>query len=90
MDVQAPKGSGEELDEFINDIVLPKLQKFGTVGLNMGKRLNGGSSILAAALSRYNNECQVELNLSPDNCYTPICERNNAVTSFEYPSEYYG
>lgn len=70
-------------------LLFTALQAFGTVDLHMGKRLDSGSAIFQAAMSRYNTQCGVELNLSPANCYHPACTRGNDLTAFTYPTEFY-
>jgi hypothetical protein len=89
IDIQAPMGRGGSLDQFIQDTVLPALKNHGTVGLHFGKRLDSGSEILSTALSTYNSQCGVTLNLSPANCYHPACNRASTLTNFTYPPSLY-
>lgn len=86
IDIQAPKGAGDRLDKYVRETVMPYLQARGNVGLHLGKRLESGSVLLEAAMNTYNNQCGVQLNLSPTTCYHPACTRSTITTNFTYPS----
>jgi hypothetical protein len=89
IDIQAPMGKGDQLDQYVKDTVLPALKNHGKVGLHFGKRLDSGSEILSTALSTYNSQCGVQLNLSAANCYHPACNRASTLTNFTYPPSLY-
>ena len=89
IDIQAPSGRGDKLDEYLTETVLPALSVHGSYGLHMGKRLENGSDSLKTALETYNRQCNVELNLSPDVCYHPACRRSETLSTFTYPEQYY-
>jgi len=87
IDVQGPAGD-DQIDDFVNNVILPKLQKFGTVGLHFGKRIEAGSPILDAALSKYGT-CGADLNVEPAACYHPMCRRSTAVSDFVWAPGFY-
>jgi len=88
MDIEAPAGWGDKMDEFVNDIIYPALSKHGPVALHFGKRIPPNSDIIASALDVYGS-CGVELGLDLDDCYHPQCERKTSPQNFEYPALYY-
>lgn len=87
LDVQGPE-DGDAIDDFVNNVILPKLLKFGTVGLHFGKRIQAGSPILDAALDKYGT-CGAELNVEPATCIHPMCRRSTAVSTFEWAPGFY-
>lgn len=89
IDIQAPLGSGDALDKYVRETVMPYLQARGRVGLHLGKRIESGSTTLEAAMNTYKDQCGVTLNLEPQACYHPLCRRSTITTNFTYPSEYY-
>jgi len=90
IDIQAPPNQGPQMDAYIENVVYPKLSKFGDVAIHLGKRSPPNSSILASALDFYKT-CGVEIGLTVDSteCYHPICERKTTPTTFQYPAAYY-
>ncbi|CAB9499011.1 expressed unknown protein [Seminavis robusta] len=89
IDIQAPKGSGDQLDKFIKETVLPALKSRGNVALHFGKRLDSGSEIVSSALSTYNRQCGVQLGVTPTECYHPACNRESTMTNFTWPPSIY-
>jgi hypothetical protein len=89
LEITAPKGDGDALDEWVDTIVYPALiDAGGTVGLHFGKRLPPNTNLLQAALKKYES-CGVELDLNPDVCFHPQCRRRVAPDPFVYPPQYY-
>ncbi|CAB9506668.1 expressed unknown protein [Seminavis robusta] len=90
IDIYAPKGSGDQLNKFIKETVVPYLKSRGNVGLHFGKRLDSGSELLSLALSTYNRQCGVELGVTPtEGCYHPACNRESTLTNFTWPPSLY-
>ena len=91
LDIVAPQGQGAALDAYIEDIVMPKLQEFGgaDVSMHMGKRIKSGSALVNSALSYYESQCGVELNVNVAECYHAMCMRTNEVSEFTYPAAYF-
>jgi len=90
IDLEAPAGWGDMLDDYINDVVYPALAKHGDVTIHFGKRVPPNSALVQSALDFY-GDCGVEvgLNITKEECHHPYCERRTAPTLFTYPSKYY-
>jgi hypothetical protein len=88
IDFYSPDMYGGKLDKYMNDVVLPALKAHGDLTLHMGKRLAPGSDIVKEAFATYENQCGVELDINPSECYHPACTRSSdgsLATNFEYP-----
>lgn len=88
IDLQMPVGRLDGLLEFTNDVLFPALDKLGEVSLHFGKRIPGGTDLLAAALDKFES-CGASVNLTPDPCYHPGCTRSTTITDFVFPPAYY-
>lgn len=90
IDLEAPAGWGDKLDDFVDNIVFPELKARGDVAIHFGKRSPPNSKTLQSAIDFY-QKCGVEidLNLTEDVCYHPICDRNSSPRKFTYPPAYY-
>lgn len=89
IDVQAPIGQSDLLDQYVEGVLHPALSAIGSVGLHFGKRLPAGSNVLQSALDKYAG-CGAAVDLEPANgCYHPMCTRTATPTAFEYPAQYF-
>ena len=91
VDLQIPLQYGQDLDDFVNDVLYPKLLELNSsakVSFSFGKRLPEGSAALKNALDTF-ALCGASLSLSVDKCYHPMCRREVTPTDFEYPEKYY-
>jgi hypothetical protein len=89
IDVQAPLGRSDLVDQYVAGVLYPALSAVGSVGLQFGKRLPAGSNVLRAALDKYAG-CGAALDVeTPSGCYHPMCTRTPTPTAFEYPAQYF-
>jgi len=91
IDIEAPLGFADELDDYIENTIYPKLVVAGgPVAIHFGKRSPPNSSVLTSAMNFYES-CGVETNLqvAVEDCIHPLCERKPAPSVFHYPPAYY-
>lgn len=89
IDIEAPLGRADELDDYIENTIFPALSKNGRVAIHFGKRCPPNSSILQSALDVYES-CGAQVGITVNQCYHPICERKATPSPFAYPEAYSG
>jgi len=88
IDLQVPQSRADELLEFAEDVLFPKLKELGEVSIHFGKHIPEGSNLLAAAIDKFES-CGASVNLTPDSCHHPGCTRSTEVSQFEYLPNYF-
>ena len=91
IDFQVPLGFEDDLDTYIEDVFYPKLLELNSsveVTFHFGKRILAGSTVLQAALNKYES-CGATLNPTVETCYHPMCARTTTPSEFEYPAMYF-
>lgn len=91
IDFQMPRGFGDVLDNYVEDVFYPKLLELNSdvfITAHFGKRLPVNTKLLQAVLDTYES-CGATLDYPVEKCYHPFCKRTVTPTDFEYPEKYY-